>query len=99
MRRRVEELSRRDLLAAGGGLIGGSLLARVWPAASALAAEGADPLSGAGLYRDVVHYAGMGGHRTGTTVDMATSEWMRGILDEAGFPPSSSRSRPSGCSS
>jgi hypothetical protein len=45
----------------------------------------ADPLAGEALYRDVVHYAEMGGHRTGTTVDMATSEWMGGILEEAGF--------------
>jgi hypothetical protein len=45
----------------------------------------ADPLAGEALYRDVVYYAGMGGHRTGTTVDMATSEWMRSILDQAGF--------------
>lgn len=83
MTRRREKLSRRDLLAAGGGLVGGSLLAGVWPAARAAAA--ADPLAGAVLYADVVHYAGMGGHRTGTAVDMATSEWMRGILDRAGF--------------
>jgi hypothetical protein len=47
--------------------------------------EAIDPLAGEALYRDVVHYAGMGGHRTGTTVDMATSEWMGSILAEAGF--------------
>jgi len=83
--RRPEKLSRRELLAAGGGLIAGSLAARGWPAELAAAAEGEDPLAGVALYRDVVHYAGMGGHRTGTAVDMATSEWMGSILDEAGF--------------
>jgi hypothetical protein len=48
-------------------------------------ASASDPLAGEALYRDVVHYAGMGGHRTGTAVDMATSDWMGSILTEAGF--------------
>lgn len=44
-----------------------------------------DPLAGARLYQDVVSYAGMGGHRTGSTIDMKTSEWMRDGLAKAGF--------------
>jgi hypothetical protein len=65
----------------------GAALAGLWDGHTAAAddATGADPLAGESLYRDVVQYAGMGGHRTGTAVDMATSEWMRGILVEAGF--------------
>lgn len=65
------ELTRREALA---GIL------------AATAASGAsDPLSGAALYSDVVKYAGMGGHRTGSNVDMLTSQWIHDELTKAGF--------------
>jgi hypothetical protein len=60
-------------------------------AAGALAAAGmsvgaaADPLAGAALYADVLRYDGLGEHRTGTAVDLATSDWLEGELRAAGY--------------
>ncbi len=44
-----------------------------------------DPLAGERLYRDVVRYVELGEHRTGTTVDLATSAWIAGELAKAGL--------------
>jgi hypothetical protein len=44
-----------------------------------------DPLSGAALYADVVKYAGIGPHRTGSAADMATSQWIHDELAKAGL--------------
>lgn len=42
----------------------------------------ADPLSGKNLYSDVKAYANFGDHRTGSSADNATSEWiLRGLRD------------------
>ena len=37
------------------------------------------------LRADVMHYAAMGDHRTGSDVDNATAQWIRDRLEQAGF--------------
>ena len=42
-------------------------------------------VSGESLYRDVVHYAEMGHHRTASPADRQTSEWIAARMESAGF--------------
>lgn len=60
-------------------VVGGALAGAAMSAAAA-----GDPLSGAALYADVVRYAGLGEHRTGTEGDLATSDWLESELKAAG---------------
>ena len=68
-------LDRRTLLTATAALGVGSIAAH---------APGADPLSGAALYRDVETYSGFGEHRTGGAPDHTTSRWLAAELKRAG---------------
>jgi hypothetical protein len=45
----------------------------------------AGPLSGTKLFEDVVTYYNLGEHRTGTEVDLRTSQWLAGQLSVAGL--------------
>jgi len=44
-----------------------------------------DPLSGDSLYCDVVAYARLGEHRTGTDCDTLTTQWVLNQLKDAGL--------------
>jgi hypothetical protein len=66
--------TRRGLLAAGAVVASGMS-----------AGAAADPLAGAALYNDVLRYDGLGEHRTGTAVDLATSDWLDDALRAAGY--------------
>ena len=48
-------------------------------------AQWSHPMGGAALFRDVEAYAAEGLHRTGTDVDLSTSEWVATGLANAGF--------------
>ena len=43
------------------------------------------PLSADALMSDVIHFAQMGDHRTASSVDLTTSDWIRTELAKAGF--------------
>lgn len=47
-----------------------------------------DPLSGASLFDHVRTYTQIGEHRTGTTGDLNTSTWIRGLMDGWGYESS-----------
>ena len=78
-------LTRRAALQGVGGLLGAAWLSSSDALAFGAPASDGDPLSGQSLYRDVVRYTALGGHRTGSAVDMKTSEWLRDELKKAGF--------------
>ncbi|HYL99898.1 MAG TPA: hypothetical protein VEZ90_13160, partial [Blastocatellia bacterium] len=46
------------------------------------------PLSGSALYSEIIAYYNFGEHRTATTPDQKTSDWLAGLLRKAGFHPS-----------
>ncbi len=54
-------------------------------AGSALLRAGAFPMSGAALHADVKKYWEFGGHRTGTSADEKTTDWLLAELETAGF--------------
>ncbi len=64
------------------------LMAGAGGALAAGSARPADPLAGAAMLQDVRSYDALGEHRTGTTTDNATSQWLMRRLREAGASPS-----------
>ncbi len=78
-------LNRREAMQGLGGALGAAWLSGSGALAFGAPDKDSDPLGGQSLYRDVVYYTGMGGHRTGSAVDMKTSEWLYGELKKAGF--------------
>ena len=61
------------------------LIAMVAAMISGHPAAAEDALSGASLYRDVARYASFGLHRFGTPGDRATTDWIAGELQAAGY--------------
>ncbi|WP_249164399.1 hypothetical protein [Bradyrhizobium jicamae] len=61
------------------------LIAMVAAMTSGYSAAAQQALSGASLYRDVARYASFGLHRFGSPGDRATTDWIAGELQAAGF--------------
>jgi hypothetical protein len=61
------------------------LLSRRFVLAAPFLAHFNAAVNGAGLLTDVETYVRFGEHRTATPADLATSEWLRGRLETAGF--------------
>ncbi|MBI3209206.1 MAG: amidohydrolase family protein [Candidatus Solibacter usitatus] len=64
---------------------GGRLNEKEYPGRGVRAGTQADPLRGDLLYKDVRAYAEIGVHRTGTTGDHRTNDWLAARLREMGY--------------
>ena len=80
-------MNRRELLAGAGALTLAACTQEQPAVASSTATvvPSADPFAGAKLMADVESYVGFGTHRTGSSGDVATSEWFAKRWRELGY--------------